>query len=534
MLKSSSDEYIDSSHESASILTAEDKKLAELGYKQEFQRQFGWLGTFSFALSISGLLSTITSTLIFGLDAGGAPAVSWCWLIGGVGCMTIVFSVAELVSAYPTSGGLYFTIKYVAAPRYVPIIAWIVGWLNLLGQVCGTASTAYTVSQMTLAAGSMASGFDYVPDQNTTVGVFIAYMVFHTIINLLSTKWLSHITQYYAIVNIGSTIAAIIALLVSAKPLNSGAYIFTNPEPQNGWPNTGFSFLFGFLTVSWVMTDYDATAHICEEIKNPSIKAPVAIIAALSTTYVLGWILNLAFVLAMGTDPRSLIDSPTGLPAAQIFYNALGQTGGVAFLALAIIVGNFVVVTALQAQSRTLYALARDEMMPLSHIWRRINPYTGTPIWSVLINGFICILIGLLGFASNLAVQAIFSVCAIALDWSYCIPFICKIIWPERFTPGPIFSGRFSRFINMYAVLWTCFVSIIFFFPPALPVTPQSMNYAIVVFAAVLFMSLGWWYAGARNYYIGPRINTERLVAQGATGIAEKTVEQDAEIAISK
>lgn len=106
------------------------------------------------------------------------------------------------------------------------------------------------------------------------------------------------------------------------------------------------------------MTDYDATAHIAEEIKNPAIKAPIAISAALGTTYVLGWILNIVFCITMGPW-QDLLVSPTGLPAAQLFYNVLGKKGGIAFMVLATIICNFTGATAIQAQARTLFALAR-------------------------------------------------------------------------------------------------------------------------------------------------------------------------------
>ena len=45
---------------SGQYISPEDAELARLGYKQEFKREFGWLATFSFAFSISGLLATVT------------------------------------------------------------------------------------------------------------------------------------------------------------------------------------------------------------------------------------------------------------------------------------------------------------------------------------------------------------------------------------------------------------------------------------------------------------------------------------------
>lgn len=67
-------------------------------------------------------------------------------------------TVAELVSAYPTAGGIYFVTKHVVPPEHVAIWAWVIGWANFLGQSAGVASLAYTVAQMVLAAASMNSG----------------------------------------------------------------------------------------------------------------------------------------------------------------------------------------------------------------------------------------------------------------------------------------------------------------------------------------------------------------------------------------
>jgi hypothetical protein len=69
--------------------------------------------------------------------------------------LTIV--VAELVSAYPTAGGMYFVTKHVVPKEHVAIWAWIIGWCNFLGQAAGVASLAYTIAQMILAAAVMNS-----------------------------------------------------------------------------------------------------------------------------------------------------------------------------------------------------------------------------------------------------------------------------------------------------------------------------------------------------------------------------------------
>lgn len=68
--------------------------------------------------------------------------------------------VAELVSAYPTAGGMYFVTKHVVPPKHAAVWSWIIGWCNLLGQTAGVASVSYTVAQMILAGASMNSSFN--------------------------------------------------------------------------------------------------------------------------------------------------------------------------------------------------------------------------------------------------------------------------------------------------------------------------------------------------------------------------------------
>jgi len=71
-------------------LSEADAQLAsQFGYKPVFKREFGYLSTFSFAVSISGLFATIMTTFSYPLYAGGSAAAVWCWLISGAGCMCI-------------------------------------------------------------------------------------------------------------------------------------------------------------------------------------------------------------------------------------------------------------------------------------------------------------------------------------------------------------------------------------------------------------------------------------------------------------
>jgi len=83
-------------------LNEADAILAQkFGYKPVFKRKFGYLSTFSFAVSISGLFSTIMTTFSYPLSAGGSASAVWCWLISGAGCMCIAVNASLSTSANP-------------------------------------------------------------------------------------------------------------------------------------------------------------------------------------------------------------------------------------------------------------------------------------------------------------------------------------------------------------------------------------------------------------------------------------------------
>jgi amino acid transporter len=139
-----------------------------------------------------------------------------------------------------------------------------VGWTNLLGQLTGLASSEYGAAQILLAAVSMGRDFDWYPTTGTTVGVMAALTVLSGIVNSLPTSWIERLTKTYVIAHFSLLLACAIALLVKTEHKHNASYVFTNVDAESGW-TPGFSFLLGFLSVSWTMTGYDSTAHISEE-----------------------------------------------------------------------------------------------------------------------------------------------------------------------------------------------------------------------------------------------------------------------------
>jgi len=192
----------------------------------------------------------------------------------------------------------------------------------------------------------------------------IAILVIFGIVCSLTTKTLHRIILWFAPINILASIAICIVLLVLTPNKQSAKWVFGNFTNGSGW-GTGFSFLLSFLSVAWTMTDYDGTTHMSEETHDAAIQGPMAIRHAVTISGIIGWMLTVTFCFCT-TDLEAIINSPTGLPAAQIFLNAGGRTGGTVMWFFVILVQFFTGCSAMLADTRMAYAFSRDGALPFS------------------------------------------------------------------------------------------------------------------------------------------------------------------------
>lgn len=411
-------------------------------------------------------------------------------------------------------------IRYTASARLCPKkhrakIGWVVGWLNILGQIAGLSSTEFGLSNMIWSAVVVAKDGRYIITQGKVVGLFVALLVLHGILNSLATLYLARLTKGFVFVNLGATFLITFVLLATTPhhEMHASKYVFGSDGLVNqtgGW-NNGLAFLFGLLSVQWTMTDYDATAHISEEVRRAAYAAPSAIFIAVIGTGLIGWLFNIVLVLCSG--PLSDLPGPSGSAVLQIMYIRMGKTGALVLWGLVCLTAFFVVQTALHANSRTIFAFSRDHGLPDRGYFGHVSEWTSTPLRAIWLCTIVSVFPGLLDFASPIASNAIFSLCAIALDLSYIIPIFLRRIYhdhPEvQFIPGPfsLGNGLLGKTFNWTCIIWTMFICVIFSFPTELPVTPSNMNYASVITFCVMAFSGIWYAVSGRKHYVGPQSN---------------------------
>ncbi|MHB1569557.1 MAG: amino acid permease, partial [Solirubrobacteraceae bacterium] len=198
-------------------LSADEKRLAELGYKQELRRGWSSFSNFAISFSIISVLAGCFTTYGQALNNGGPIAISIAWPVISCLILCVAFSMSELASAMPTSGGIYYWASKLGGPGW----GWFTGWFNLVGLVAVVASVVYVSAVfLTLLLGFF--NVDFIFNFASSNGHYIAHVEFamfaiilivHGLINVFS----SHLVSLFTNVSVWwhvLGVAVIVAILI--------------------------------------------------------------------------------------------------------------------------------------------------------------------------------------------------------------------------------------------------------------------------------------------------------------------------------
>ena len=108
------------------------------------------------------------------------------------------------------------------------------------------------------------------------------------------------------------------------------------------------------------------TCTIAEEIKNASETLPRAMLWGVGLNAILGYITIFTLCFTV-TDPESLLDSDTGYPFIQLFYDVTKSHAGTDIMvAIVIITLISAVISEIATASRQIWSFARDNGLPFS------------------------------------------------------------------------------------------------------------------------------------------------------------------------
>lgn len=148
-----------------------------------------------------------------------------------------------------------------------------------------------------------------------------------------------------------------------------------------------------------------------------------------------------------------------------------------------------------------MFAFARDGGIP--HRLHLIDRGFHSPIRTVIFGACCSFLLALPSLGSAVAFNGTTSIATIGLYVSYGIPICLTLVYPRNLKLGPFNLGRYSKYIATVAILWICFITVVFCLPTKNPVTSQTFNYTPVALGIVGIFAFGSWFFWARKWFTG-------------------------------
>jgi amino acid transporter len=507
--------------------TDEDERLLHrLGYAQELFRGMGGFQNFAISFTIISILAGCLTSYALGFEHGGPVSIIWGWLLVGLMSTIIALSMAEIASAYPTAGGLYYWASKLGSPGW----GWATGWFNLIGQVAVTAAIGYGLATFGAVLLDFWFGFyaqmDSIFGASANASIWLLYAFFLVcagIINCFNirvTAGLNTISAYWHMV--GVAVIVVVLILVPDRH-QSLSYVFTetvNNSGYGGGTTSGFTFLFvfglGLLLAQYTITGFDASAHTAEETNQASRAAAVGMYMSVVVSVFFGWILLLAVTFAVPSTEGALENIGAVVP--WIWAEAMSQNWSEALLFICVVAQFFCLTASVTSASRMLFAFSRDRAVPGYQIWRRVGK-NRVPTYSVL---------GIALFSAILMIPAVWNylvgyfvgtaISVIGLYIAFMIP--CYLRWrlgDEWKDRGAWSLGSNYKWLTPIGLVWVAIITVLFSAPlyrDGLPwvdtFTWELTNYTILWFAAIGLIFGGWWFISAHKWFKGPiRMGTE-------------------------
>ncbi|PHH77555.1 hypothetical protein CDD80_487 [Ophiocordyceps camponoti-rufipedis] len=491
-----------------------DQLLQNLGYKSELVRSRSTLHVAFMSFVLAAIPYGLATTFSFPLVAGGPVDIFWGWLLVSAIALCTAASLAEITSIYPTAGGVYYQAFMLAPPEYRRIASWICGWLFVVGNVTITLSVNFGTS---LFLVSCINVFEKEPGVGVLEGssyqvflIFIALTVVSNVVSALGNRWLPVLDTAAVYWTFAGTIAIMVTVLAVARNgRRSASFALTHFEANSGWPS-GWSFFVGLLHAGYATSSTGMVISMCEEVQQPSIQVPKALVYTIFLNTAAGciFLLPLVFVLP---DIKNLISISAGQPVPFIVKDAVGSSAGAFCLLIPILVlGVICGIGCTTASSRCTWAFARDGAIPGSKLWTKVNRQLDVPLNAMMLSAAVQIILGLIYFGSTAAFNAFTGVGVICLTASYAVPIAISLLsGRKQIRTGSFYLGPLGTVCNVIAILWSLLALPLFCMPLNVPVTATTANYAAAVFVVATTVSTVWYWVWGHKNYAGPPVQGE-------------------------
>ncbi len=343
------------------------------------------------------------------------PALMLSFVIAGLGCAFAALCYAEFASMIPVAGSAY---AYAYA-TLGELLAWIIGWDLIL---------EYGMASSTVAYGWSKYFLHFLELFGIQIPVYLSSDPFSAPgawFNLPAALVVLAIT---AVLVIGIRESAafnasmvVLKLIVIVLVIVAGIpYVNTDnwsPFMPFGWGGVAS----GAAYVFFAYIGFDSVSTHAEEARNPQRDVPIGIIGSLILCT--GLYIAVAAVLT-GMVPYSQIDIDA--PIAHAFAN-YGLKWAVFIISLGAVAGiTSVLLVLMLSQSRVLFAMARDGLLPYD-FFGTVHPRFRTPHKATLLTGVVVAVI-----AALFPIHALAEMVNIGTLFAFVV--VCAAVWIMRST----------------------------------------------------------------------------------------------------
>ncbi|XRM40062.1 hypothetical protein ABZX51_003385 [Aspergillus tubingensis] len=285
-------------------------------------------------------------------------------------------------------------------------------------------------------------------------------------------------------------------------------------QPRSGWA-PGPAWLLGIGNGEYAFVAAGACVHISEEIPKPSRRIPLVI----NLTILIGVLTLMPWIIAMTCviqDIDSVQDS--FLPSLELFYQATNSKAAAAVLQVYLTILYYTCVPSQWiTSSRMTWAFSRDNGLPFSTHWSKVDSKRGIPVRATLLSAGFCAVYGLLYIASTQAFNSIINTAILMLNITYTVPQGILASGRRDRLPARYYNlGRVPGYaVNFFSVGWLVVSGVFFCFPTMRTPTIEDMNYNSIVICGIFIIILLCWLE-RRTKFSGPTINWESLNAAQA------------------
>ncbi|KAK2789102.1 hypothetical protein FQN52_006365 [Onygenales sp. PD_12] len=264
--------------------------------------------------------------------------------------------------------------------------------------------------------------------------------------------------------------------------------------------------------ITW-MQGFDGAVHMSEEVRRAKKAVPRSMFWTVALNGVLAYGIIITILFTMG--PISDIVNASS-PIMHIFYHATGSLSAATALICGLVIISFAVnLASIASTSRLTWAWSRDGALPKWFSY--IDQKHSVPVRAVWLPIVIVMVLSCLNIASTTAFGAFVALTSIGLFASYIIAISCMLharFYRNRLKFGEWTMGRLGLPVNIFALLYTLYLTVFLPFPQLLPVEADNMNYALPIFGANILFALAFWFLWARKNWRGLNKEVIRLVVE--------------------